>query len=268
MQRKIQIFLLSFLLSMLWTQYALAGVGWIVLCPYSHSLPDDPIVFPNRPGASHLHDFFGNISTNASSTYSSMRGAPTTCGLKDDTGGYWVPALSNNGKRVLASGKRQKFYYRKRVKGVVESFPPDFRMIAGNSKAVSEAGNPQLGKGIYYGCSDNSSPGSLRKPRACSTGIMSLHVEFPNCWDGISLPEGSQGHMVYARGNCPATHPHKFASLIFRFEYPIGKGPQNITLDSGAYYTAHGDFWNTWSQFKLEQLTRDCLSANKNCRQF
>ena len=29
-------------------------------CPFSHRLPDDPIVSPNLPGASHMHDFFGN----------------------------------------------------------------------------------------------------------------------------------------------------------------------------------------------------------------
>ncbi len=32
-------------------------------CPYSHSFKDDPIVFPGQPGASHMHSFFGNTST-------------------------------------------------------------------------------------------------------------------------------------------------------------------------------------------------------------
>ena len=34
-------------------------------CPFSHRLPDDPIVFPNLPGASHMHSFFGSTVTNA-----------------------------------------------------------------------------------------------------------------------------------------------------------------------------------------------------------
>jgi hypothetical protein len=33
--------------------------GWLVACPFSHSLPDDPIVYPGQPGMSHMHDFFG-----------------------------------------------------------------------------------------------------------------------------------------------------------------------------------------------------------------
>ena len=32
------------------------------------NLPDDPIVFPGLPGASHMHTFMGNTTTNASST--------------------------------------------------------------------------------------------------------------------------------------------------------------------------------------------------------
>ena len=41
-------------------------------CGASHAAADDPIVFPGQPGAAHLHEFFGNTSTNASSTYASM----------------------------------------------------------------------------------------------------------------------------------------------------------------------------------------------------
>ena len=37
-------------------------------CPFSHRLPDDPIVFPGLPGASHMHSFFGSRVTNAYTT--------------------------------------------------------------------------------------------------------------------------------------------------------------------------------------------------------
>src|SRR5919197_133805 len=52
---------------------------FVVRCPYSHSLMDDPIVFPGQPGASHMHDFFGNESVNAFSTMASMLAGQTTC---------------------------------------------------------------------------------------------------------------------------------------------------------------------------------------------
>ena len=41
-------------------------------CTYSHSFKDDPIVFPGLPGASHMHSFLGNRSTNANTTTESL----------------------------------------------------------------------------------------------------------------------------------------------------------------------------------------------------
>jgi hypothetical protein len=74
-------------------------------CNASHTAADDPIVFPGRPGAAHLHEFFGNTSTNASSTYASMVGKPTTCPFAGDTAGYWMPALFNSsGQRIPGEG--------------------------------------------------------------------------------------------------------------------------------------------------------------------
>ena len=51
----------------------LVGVNFVENCRYSHQAPDDPIVFPGKPGASHQHTFVGNRTTNASSTFGSLR---------------------------------------------------------------------------------------------------------------------------------------------------------------------------------------------------
>ena len=81
-----------------------ASPGWIVSCQYSHSLKDDPIVFPGKPGTSHLHDFVGGASIDAFSTGTSLRAGGTTCAMPSDASGYWVPALYENGVRVLPAG--------------------------------------------------------------------------------------------------------------------------------------------------------------------
>jgi hypothetical protein len=39
-----------------------------LLCDFSHQLADDPFMFPGQPGGSHLHQFTGNVTTNADST--------------------------------------------------------------------------------------------------------------------------------------------------------------------------------------------------------
>jgi hypothetical protein len=45
------------------------GASFAVRCDFSHRASDDPIVHPGDPGAAHSHDFFGNRSTDAFSTY-------------------------------------------------------------------------------------------------------------------------------------------------------------------------------------------------------
>jgi Domain of unknown function (DUF1996) len=70
---------------------------FVVRCRYSHTLADDPIVFPGQPGASHVHDFFGNVTTDAASTVESMLAGETTCRAASDTAGYWAPAVYLNG---------------------------------------------------------------------------------------------------------------------------------------------------------------------------
>ena len=57
----------------------LVGVNFIENCRFSHQAPDDPIVFPGKPGASHQHTFVGNRTTSAFSSFGSLRSGSTTC---------------------------------------------------------------------------------------------------------------------------------------------------------------------------------------------
>lgn len=69
----------------------------------SHVAMEDPIVSPGMPAA-HEHEFFGNTTTGAFSTYESMIVAPTTCSAAEDTAGYWTPTLfAADGTRVPAA---------------------------------------------------------------------------------------------------------------------------------------------------------------------
>ncbi|MGH8968956.1 MAG: DUF1996 domain-containing protein [Actinomycetes bacterium] len=250
------------------------SAGWIVKCAFSHSAPDDPIVAPGAPGASHLHDFLGNKSTSADPSYKSMTAASTTCGTEEDTAAYWAPALYRNGVKIAPAGSydgrkaRQKIYFRKSNldSGTPITVPPaDLRLVAGNSKATSAADNPKLGSAIYWGCSDNST-GKQTKPVNCSTGIVSLHIGFPNCWNGVKDSKNDTANVVYPdNGRCPSAYPIALPRTILRLEYPVGPDSSKVTLASGPSYTLHGDFWNTWDQAALKRLTDRCLNGNVNC---
>jgi hypothetical protein len=63
---------------------------------FSHYAPDDPIRNFGAPGVSHLHCFFGNGTTNAFSTYKSLRNralTSTAMGTDVNGTGYWYPCI-------------------------------------------------------------------------------------------------------------------------------------------------------------------------------
>src|SRR5918999_2882674 len=88
----------------------LRGVNFVENCRFSHRAPDDPIVFPGKAGASHDHSFVGNRTTDAFSTYASLRAGGTSCRRQADTAAYWVPTLYQGATAVLPLGAT--IYYR------------------------------------------------------------------------------------------------------------------------------------------------------------
>ncbi|MEU4443535.1 DUF1996 domain-containing protein [Actinosynnema sp. NPDC050801] len=89
-------------------------------CSVTTHRPDDPIVFPGLPGASHMHTFLGNNSTNAGSTDASLKAGQTNCRTPDDKSAYWFPSLefkiafpvSGDMSRVrLSSGRGYTWHY-------------------------------------------------------------------------------------------------------------------------------------------------------------
>jgi hypothetical protein len=245
-------------------------VGWLLRCGYSHTLRDDPIVLPNQVAASHAHDFFGNISTNARSTFAAMQAGGTTCGTQADTAGYWQPTVVDNGVTVRPDTTGQQIYYRHRyARGIVaEPIPPDLRITAGNSHATSIAANPALMDGhIYWECAGNTQKHYQTPPSCGSAQTVVENVEFASCWDGTLTHINDTAHMAYApdAGSCPGGFPHALPRISLKVKYPVGYRATNITLSSGPAYTAHSDFWNTWQPNGLIYLVTRCINAHISC---
>ncbi|MEV6346492.1 DUF1996 domain-containing protein [Actinoplanes sp. NPDC051851] len=238
---------------------------WKIDCGYSHSAPDDPIVFPGRPGASHLHDFLGNASTNAYSTYDSMNGVTSTC-VAGDRAAYWAPTLYRNGTAVHPDGAVVYYSVTAYDEEHIEAFPADFKMIVGDKSATTAAEAAAAPGRIYWGCHDNSQIDYVREepPANCTGSIgIQLRVEFPSCWDGVPVSGNAVAHMRFpSGGDCPAGFPHAFPRIGFHATYDFG-GPDTgeITFSSGNVYSIHLDFWNTWDQKILQTLIDDCSNA-------
>lgn len=240
-------------------------------CGASHAAADDPIVFPGQPGAAHLHEFFGNTSTNASSTYASMLGKPTTCPFAGDTAGYWIPALFNSSDRRIPA-RRMTVYYRDRPveSRVVTPFPPDFRMIAGAPTA-----------GVWgFNCDGNALNRSVLIDCSGQTAghtFVRATVIFPNCGKRDALGNivkdspDHRSHVAYpvsARVGCPAAFPVQLPHVKVNVRYDISNciragchlSSDHMSPCNGNGCSLHADFWNTWNQAALVNMVNTKLN--------
>ena len=236
---------------------------FIVECPYSHSAPDDPIVFPGQPGQSHLHDFFGNVSTDAHSTPESLGASDTTCFVAQDRAAYWAPALFVGDEQIVPTSSDA--YYRA-APGVdpaaVVPFPFGFRSIGGDAGAEA----PQSVDVVGWACGRNRILSA--EPVACTPHKpLTLHVFFPDCWDGVQLDNWDhRGHVARSvAGECPDTHPVHVPQLEFLVQYPYWDDPAVLRLASGPTRTAHADFFNAWDPDKLANEVHHCIALDAVC---
>jgi len=245
-----------------------AGFG--VVCGFSHRAKDDPIVFPDRPGMAHSHDFIGNRRTNAFSTYEDMVGNPSTCDRAGDDAAYWFPTLSNNGEPVEPGVTL--VYYRTGAlsdTSLIRPIPADLRVIAGDS----QSNGPQDMRVLTWACAGPGEENDLdHVPATCSGEPLRLHFSFPNCWDGERLDSRDHhSHVAYAwkrdddRRACPRSHPVQLPTLMFSTRWQIDGPLDGVRLASGSPDTAHADFWNTWVQPEMKRLTADCVVAGRDC---
>jgi hypothetical protein len=235
---------------------------FVVECGFSHAAPDDPIVHPGRPGASHLHQFFGATTVDAHSTAESLRGTPTTCQQPLDTASYWAPALFEDGTQVAPT--MLAAYYRPGPDvdpASVRPFPPGLAIIAGDPLASE----PQPPSVVGWHC--GNAPELTPEPSACPDDApLALRVTFPDCWDGERVDsDDHRAHMARSRGGrCPASHAVPVPQLILDIHYPI-TGDAALVLASGSVLTAHADFLNAWDQRKLETEVRSCINRDLTC---
>lgn len=251
------------------------SVNFLSTCGFSHTSPDDPIVHPGHPGASHQHLFFGSRATNAFSTARALRSSQTTCNRRADTAAYWVPALYSRGRRIQPD--RAVLYYQTRSRGPIRAFPAGLRIVAGSAAAT----RPQPITKVFWNCSYPSGPlapslvprpcrpsrgGPARRVPRGARGQLALNVVFPDCWDGRHLDSRDhQSHMAYSRDLvCPSHHPVKVPRLRLTAFFETD-GTATYTLASGGVYSGHADFFNAWDQRELERLVRRCSAGVRAC---
>jgi hypothetical protein len=248
---------------------------WNVMCGNDHYAADDPIVYPGQPGRSHMHTFYGNTSTNASTTTDSLFNTVSSCGRNmgtSDHSAYWVPSLvkqnADGTTTKVTSFQRAQIYYQRagggRGPGVLP-FPNGLRMIAGDASARSD----QPLSVVAWDCGS----GGLESPHMyqCAGGSSQMivsEVKFPSCWDGQHLDSADhKSHMAYAAsdGSCPSSHPVSLPEISFGIEYMDIAGGPDYSLASGGIYSLHGDFFAAWDNQVQNALVAECLNGAREC---
>jgi hypothetical protein len=205
------------------------------LCDPSHLAWDDPIVFPNQTGAAHLHHFFGNTLTDASSTYTSLRttGDGTCAGGPLNRTGYWYPAVIKPAGPGFATAKVVKpafieMYYTTAaadtlsdftrldsnpliapVTHALQGFPRGFQMVWGWKHADEETpygvwgredatGATGAASGLVGGRYGTFADLATNMPSSSSSDNLFARIDSPGCWDGVNLTlGGGRTHVAF-----------------------------------------------------------------------
>ena len=224
-------------------------------CLPSHLAWDDPVVAPGRPGASHLHQFFGNTGTNADSTFQSLRttGESTCQGGVLNRSAYWTPALLNGAGQVVAPDFAV-IYYKTAPEDAptLTQLPNGLRYIAGADPTgtipdtqLYGSPNPGVAGGFEFHpawrCVDPAGdtrnlPGTLAgySPTipTCTPGdLLFSIVAFPWCTDGRTDSPNHRAHVVYpprdpatGRTVCPPDHPLVLPKFTIQVVYTVAAG--------------------------------------------
>ncbi|MEL7156752.1 MAG: DUF1996 domain-containing protein [Actinomycetota bacterium] len=268
------------------------GGQFRVACEFSHFAYDDPLVYPNQPGASHLHMFFGNTDTNAFSTADSIKnsGGSTCNGNELNRTGYWVPAMFDGSGNVRIP-ERVVVYYKGEglANGKAEVFPDGAAMIASvDLNTVAPAQGGAAGK-FSYNCSNNYSGFddklSNTMPNCVGTStpagdmysVLEVNVKFPQCWNGQD-PGNPANFRHPTRAGwygslCDGAFNRTLVNLEYFVNYRVEPGettqgwylssdvsPTERVLAHTPGSTNHGDWWSGWHTGTNKMFIDNCVN--------
>ncbi len=252
-------------------------------------------MFPNQPGKSHLHQWFGNTGGNAASTYRSLRTTgESTCVNILNRSAYWMPAMLD-GKGSVVRPDYVTIYYKRlpgddpeclraSLKGCVD-LPRGLRMIFGHDAIT---GKPATGA-THFDCNgEGALSGNFETITAAAKGCVAgarlgAIINAPPCWDGKRLDSPNhRDHLAdmnygsWGYPKCPATHPYIVPAFTMGAWYSVGKGdnPEDWYLSSDempgmprmpAGSTFHADWFGAWDDDVMALWIVNCINKLLSC---
>jgi hypothetical protein len=218
------------------------GGNFRFACLPGHLAKDDPLFFPGQPGVSHLHQFWGNTQTTASSTYQSLRTTGnSTCtnpinGPANRTA-YWMPAMLDGAGNVVKPDYISAYYKQRPAgdpacteSGQCIAVPNGLRYAFGYNMETGTGGTTDPSTPVFYmvkwTCNKDDAgnaaiPGSYHTladmvAAGCPAGSkIFLNFVAPDCWDGKNVDVADhRSNMAYPTRStpngfrCPLDHPY------------------------------------------------------------
>ncbi|MBT2388633.1 DUF1996 domain-containing protein [Streptomyces sp. ISL-1] len=250
-----------------------------------HFNPDNVIVAPGvSNGAHHMHDYVGNLETDAFSSNDDLATAGTTCTNGDRSTHYWPVLRLRNGKnegdvnlpgggqdgnvgRILQPASVQ-LTFRGSPVSKVTAIPTFLRIITGDAKAFT---NGTANANASWSCTGFENRQLKDKYPLCPQGSNVVRTfKFQSCWDGQNTDSANhRTHVAFARpnGSC-AKGFRAIPQLVQRITYKIAPGSV-FAVDSFPEQlhkpgTDHGDFINVMSSSLMRKAV-NCINSGRRC---
>jgi Domain of unknown function (DUF1996) len=264
----------------------LAAVAWAqdgsnfgTTCDVSHHSDQDPIFEP-LDGQGHDHIYFGATSPDVANddtgyTLRDLHLKPdqTTCNWKVNFSAYWLPEVYRNGSttplpvdtdsKILGDNT---IYYRAgdvRNSGIITVFPSDFEIVARDDGGPGD---------VRWSCDRTGRPLTEAPPATCSTRLLKVNIQFPQCWDKVQVDDSENKpeflRMANGDGNCTFDGVKWRAvpqiTMSLNFVLPTTEvGTITVAGDDAdgqlPYRSMHADFMNGWDQAVLTDLVTNCI---------
>jgi Domain of unknown function (DUF1996) len=251
--------------------------------PNGHRNSDNFMVTPGkRNGAQHVHNYVGNLSTDADSTDDSLHAAGTSCDRDNKSTFFWpvVRDTSQQGDDADSDGGGRdgnfgKILQEKTVdlrflgnsEEKVIAMPDDLTIIMGDAKAKT---NGSTNANAQWTCTGFENRVTDKYP-LCPAGSDLVRVlEFPSCWDGKNLDSADhRSHVAFPGDDGRCGDGFKAIPRLretLTYNRPNGR---NFALDTFPDQqhdpsTDHADFMNIVSD-DVGKLAADCINSGRNC---
>jgi hypothetical protein len=233
-------------------------------------------------GARHIHDYVGNLSTNAFSSDESLAIAGTSCTNRDKSTYFW-PVLRNTAVKGIDANAhgggldgnvgeilrplRVQLQFRGNPTAQVTAMPINLALMTGDAKAATTGGARAHAAWTCTGFEDRATT----KYPLCPLGRQLVRIlDFPSCWDGKNLDSANhQIHVVFPQrdGSCSAGKvvlPQ--LRIILTFDRPVGSGfaVDGFPDQQHNPITDHADFMNLMPPVLMAQAV-DCINTGRTC---